>query len=94
MATFKTKLSFRQAELPKLISLVTQRWLSSSHGFLSGKARSKRKMKKETSTRNPTPAPTATSFRNLDATNGVPVSDGFDLSNHTFPASTNKAPLK
>jgi len=40
------------------------------------------------------PAPTATSLANPENENGLPVFAGFDFSNHTFPASVNKAPLK
>ena len=61
MAIFKIRLSRLHEGSPKSISFITHLLFSSSHGFRSGKARSNRKMKKETSIRNPMPAPTAMS---------------------------------
>jgi hypothetical protein len=66
----------------------------SSHGVRKGVARSKRKIKNDTSIRKPIPAPTAISFLIRDSENGSPNVVGFDFKSHTFPASVNIAPFK
>jgi len=94
MATFKIRLSLLHAELPGLISLITHLFFVSSQGFRKGVARSNRKIKNDTSTLKPTPAPTASSLTKLENENGFPSVEGFDFNSHTFPASANMAPFK
>ena len=94
MAMFRIRLSRLHEGLPKSIAFMTHLLFSSSQGFRSGKARSNRNMKKETSIRNPMPAPTAMSSTIEENEKAPPIVEGFDFNSQTFPASVNTAPLK
>ncbi|GEM_PF-4311377 len=90
MAKLNIKLSFLHLELPKSISLNTQRSPLGRYGMRKGIDISVRMIRKVKSKRNPAPPPTANSFKKflLNLPPGLLTSS---RCNHTFPASMNAA---